>query len=750
MSARPRVASNTLHANSHHRRRRLRRVEPRADVEARPRRTCRSAPSTTSSGAAASSRSTRLRDARRRVRPRRRPRRPTTWPTPARSICCSSAPPSRPCTPATTAARPTSSRPTSSARSTASKPRAAARADVIFLSTSRVYPIARPARAAARASRRPPRPAGRRVRDRMVVRGASRRTSRCRAPARCTARPSSPRSCSSRSTARCTACARSSIAAASFPARGRWARSIRASSCSGRRVTSSAAALSYIGFGGEGLQVRDVLHIDDLYDLIRRQIADFAQLRRRRVQRRRRRGRQRLARRADGAVPRAHRPQRCPSPAIARDERRRRAVLRHRQLGQSPRATGWAPRRAVGALLDDVFAWLREHRTTLEPMLRPRRRDRTPPVDAPESCLSSSSPAPPASSASEAAAFFAGKGFDVVGDRQRHAALLLRRRRQHRLAARRGSSATLQRLPPRRRRHPRRGGDRAVCSRATARTIALVIHTAAQPSHDWAAREPHHRLHRQRQRHADRCSRRRGGTAPTRAFIFTATNKVYGDTPNRLPLVERETRWAVDAGAPVRRARHRRDDVDRPDDAQPVRRLEGRGRRAGAGVRPLLRHEDGVLPRRLPDRARPLRRRAARLPRRISVKCARHRPALHGLRLQGQAGPRQHPLATTWCNAFWHFFQAPRSGEVYNIGGGRGSQLLDARGDRARRAADRPADAVDLQRHEPRRRSHLVGQRHPASSPAHYPDWALTYSLERTIEEIHDEMTERAAASRDR
>ena len=56
-----------------------------------------------------------------------------------------------------------------------------------------------------------------------------------------------------------------------------------------------------------------------------------------------------------------------------------------------------------------------------------------------------------------------------------------------------------------------------------------------------------------------------------------------------------------------------------------------------------------------------------------------------------------------------------------------------------------PPAAVDLQRHEPRRRPHLVGQRHPASSPAHYPDWALTYSLERTIEEIHDEMTDAPA-----
>jgi CDP-paratose 2-epimerase len=76
--------------------------------------------------------------------------------------------------------------------------------------------------------------------------------------------------------------------------------------------------------------------------------------------------------------------------------------------------------------------------------------------------------------------------------------------------------------------------------------LTLVLHTAAQPSHDWAAREPKTdfsvnavgtlnlleatRLH-----------------APAAVFLFTSTNKVYGDTPNRLPLIEQETRWEIDS-----------------------------------------------------------------------------------------------------------------------------------------------------------------------------------------------------------
>ncbi len=79
--------------------------------------------------------------------------------------------------------------------------------------------------------------------------------------------------------------------------------------------------------------------------------------------------------------------------------------------------------------------------------------------------------------------------------------------------------------------------------------IELVVHTAAQPSHDWAAQEPLtdfdvnavgtlNLLEATRQH------------SPEAVFIFTSTNKVYGDTPNRLPLVELDQRWEVDESHP--------------------------------------------------------------------------------------------------------------------------------------------------------------------------------------------------------
>ncbi|MGJ5674898.1 MAG: NAD-dependent epimerase/dehydratase family protein [Nostochopsis sp.] len=78
------------------------------------------------------------------------------------------------------------------------------------------------------------------------------------------------------------------------------------------------------------------------------------------------------------------------------------------------------------------------------------------------------------------------------------------------------------------------------------KNISLIIHTAAQPSHDWAASDPFSDF-----------SVNANGTlnmlqatreyCPEAVFIFTSTNKVYGDLPNYLPLVEQEKRWEIEA-----------------------------------------------------------------------------------------------------------------------------------------------------------------------------------------------------------
>ena len=81
------------------------------------------------------------------------------------------------------------------------------------------------------------------------------------------------------------------------------------------------------------------------------------------------------------------------------------------------------------------------------------------------------------------------------------------------------------------------------------KAISVVIHCAAQPSHDWAARDP-----------MTDFTVNANGTltlleatrkhCPEAVFLFLSTNRVYGDTPNKLPLVELETRWELDPSHP--------------------------------------------------------------------------------------------------------------------------------------------------------------------------------------------------------
>jgi CDP-paratose 2-epimerase len=75
--------------------------------------------------------------------------------------------------------------------------------------------------------------------------------------------------------------------------------------------------------------------------------------------------------------------------------------------------------------------------------------------------------------------------------------------------------------------------------------IKLIVHTAAQPSHDWAARNPmvDFTVNAQGTLVLLEATRQ---FAPEATFIFVSTNKVYGDTPNYLPLIEQDTRWEID------------------------------------------------------------------------------------------------------------------------------------------------------------------------------------------------------------
>ena len=78
-------------------------------------------------------------------------------------------------------------------------------------------------------------------------------------------------------------------------------------------------------------------------------------------------------------------------------------------------------------------------------------------------------------------------------------------------------------------------------------SIELVIHTAAQPSHDWAASDPQTDFTVNANGTLNLLQATRDHT-PAATFIFCSTNKVYGDLPNDLPLVELEERLELPEG----------------------------------------------------------------------------------------------------------------------------------------------------------------------------------------------------------
>jgi CDP-paratose 2-epimerase len=79
--------------------------------------------------------------------------------------------------------------------------------------------------------------------------------------------------------------------------------------------------------------------------------------------------------------------------------------------------------------------------------------------------------------------------------------------------------------------------------------IKLVVHTAAQPSHDWAAKEPFTDFTINANGTLNLLEATRIYSSDA-VFIFTSTNKVYGDSPNNLPLIEEDTRWEIDRSHP--------------------------------------------------------------------------------------------------------------------------------------------------------------------------------------------------------
>lgn len=258
----------------------------------------------------------------------------------------------------------------------------------------------------------------------------------------------------------------------------------------------------------------------------------------------------------------------------------------------------------------------------------------------------------------------------------------------------------------------------------------LIVHAAAQPSHDLAASRPFDdfdvnaigtlNLLEATRRHA-----------PSAVFVHMSTNKVYGDRPNTIRLRELPTRWDYDDPAYA-------DGI--PEDFsidQSKHSLFGASKVAAD----VMVQEYG---RYFGLRTCCLRGGCLTGPNHSGVE-------LHGFlsylvrcnleermyRVYGYKGKqvRDNIHSLDVVRFIEMFFEAPRSGEVYNIGGGRDNSIsiLEA----FDRIAAISGKAMRYEYVEQNREGdHICYISDLQKLTAHYPDWGITKTLQNTLEEI--------------
>jgi CDP-paratose 2-epimerase len=269
--------------------------------------------------------------------------------------------------------------------------------------------------------------------------------------------------------------------------------------------------------------------------------------------------------------------------------------------------------------------------------------------------------------------------------------------------------------------------------------VSLVIHTAAQPSHDWAASNPS----------MDFTVNANGTSvvleatrmfAKDAAFIFTSTNKVYGDLPNYLPLVELDSRWELDPthayaanGIPetmsIDRTMHSLFGVSKVAADVLVQEY---GRYFGmktacfrGGCLTGPNHSGTQLHGFLA----------------YLMKCAvtGNRYTIFGYK---RKQVRDNIHSGDLIRAFHEFFKKPRSGEVYNMGGGRHSNcsMLEAIS-LCEEITGRPFRYEYVDEH--RRGDHIWWISDVSHFQEQYPDWKPHYAVQGILQEIFDLNVER-------
>jgi CDP-paratose 2-epimerase len=271
--------------------------------------------------------------------------------------------------------------------------------------------------------------------------------------------------------------------------------------------------------------------------------------------------------------------------------------------------------------------------------------------------------------------------------------------------------------------------------------IALIIHTAAQPSHDWAAKDPYMDF-----------SVNANGTlvllentrqlCPNAVFIFCSTNKVYGDRPNSLPLIEQELRWEIDENHPYF--------AKGIDELMSIDACKHSLFGASKVAADVLVQEYG---RYFEMKTASFRGGCLTGPSHSGTQLHGFLSYLMKCTMTGQAYSvygyqgkqvRDNIHSYDLVNAFYHFYQKPRVAEVYNIGGSRFSNcsMLEA----IRECEAIAEQKLDWQYVETNRiGDHIWWISDVSKFEEHYPDWKLTYTVTDILKEIFSQNVNRWA-----
>lgn len=271
--------------------------------------------------------------------------------------------------------------------------------------------------------------------------------------------------------------------------------------------------------------------------------------------------------------------------------------------------------------------------------------------------------------------------------------------------------------------------------------IDLVIHAAAQPSHDKAAEIPFMDFEVNATGTLNMLEMTRQ-YCPEATFIFTSTNKVYGDTPNLLPLQELETRWEIAPDHPYHA--HGIDEAMSID--QTKHSLFGASKVAADvmvqeygryfGMRTGI-FRGGCLTG--PGHS------GTQLHGFLSylMKCAMSRTPYTIFGYKGKQ-VRDNIHCDDLVLMFDAFRRAPRIAEVYNAGGGRyaNCSMLEAIALCERITGNR----MQITLSETNRiGDHIWYVSDLSKFRAHYPQWSPRYGIEETLVRIHDEFKLRQA-----